>query len=265
MKIYRFAAPTVCLVLLCACTGSHPVARPSPTLTPSAAPPPAGALVVLASSPLKQAFDQIGAQFDTAHPGVTYTAAYQGAQALVTAIQAGGHADVFASTDEASMTALVSAGAIVSSTVAPFARNDLQIVVPAGNPRGIQSLADLAKPGVSVILADPSLPAGKDAEKALALGGVKVTPKSSVATVALLMTTILSGRADAGVAFRSDVAAAGSGVTGVNIPSGSNVAETYQIGVLRGAPNATTANAFIQFVRSTPGRALLVASGFQPT
>lgn len=263
MKISRFVSVAVCLVLLGACTNSHRAAHPTPSPSASA-PPPAGTLVVLASSPLKQAFDDIGARFGTAHPGVTYTATYQGSQALVTAIQAGGQGDVFASTDAASMTTLVSAGAVVSSTVAPFARNALEIVVPAGNPRGIQSLADLAKPGVTVVLADPSLPAGKDAVQALALAGIRVTPKSTVATVALMMTTVLSGKADAGIAFQSDVVVAGSGVTGVAIPAASNVEETYQIGVLRGAPNATTANAFVQFVRSDAGRAILTAAGFQP-
>jgi molybdate transport system substrate-binding protein len=223
-----------------------------------------GTLVVLAASQLKQAFDQIAGQFGTAHPGVTFTATYQGSQALATAIQAGGQGDVFASTDQASMSTLVNAGAVVSSTVQPFARNVLQIVVPAGNPRSIQGLADLAKPGVTVVLADPSLPAGQDAGKALALAGIKVTPKASVPTVALLMTTVLSGKADAGVAFQSDVVAGGPGVTGVAIPAASAIEETYQIGVLRNAPNATTANAFVEFVRSDAGRSILTAAGFQP-
>ena len=107
-------------------------------------------------------------------------------------------------------------------------------------------------------------PAGKDAVTALAHAGVKVNPKASVSTVAQLITAVLSGNADAGLAFQSDVVAGGSGVTGVALPTGNPVEETYQIGVLRNASNPATASAFVQFVRSERGRAILAAAGLVP-
>ncbi|MEA2535661.1 MAG: Bacterial extracellular solute-binding protein, partial [Actinomycetota bacterium] len=70
--------------------------------------------------------------------------------------------------------------------------------------------------------------------------------------------------ADAGIAFHSDVVAGGSGVTGVALPAGS-VDETYRIAVLRNASNAASAGAFVQFVRSESGRAILTAAGFVPS
>src|SRR2546430_16312580 len=70
-------------------------------------------------------------------------------------------ADVFASADAANMSELTAAGYVVSGTAQTFARNVLEIVVKAGNPKGIQSLSDLARQGVVVVLGDPSiLPAG---------------------------------------------------------------------------------------------------------
>jgi molybdate transport system substrate-binding protein len=219
--------------------------------------------VLLASTQLKPAFEPLVTQFAAAHPGVTVTATYQGSRALATAVQAGTQGDLFAAEADP-MAALATAGAVVSTTVQTFARNELEIVVPVGNPKGIQGLADLARPGVSVVLADVALPAGKDARTALALAGVRVTPKSSVPTVGLLMTTVLSGNADAGIAFHSDVVAGGSAVTGVALPAGNRVDETYRIGVLRSAPNAAAASAFVQFVRSEPSRAVLSAAGFVP-
>jgi molybdate transport system substrate-binding protein len=219
--------------------------------------------VLLASTQLRPAFEQLASQFAAAHPGVTVTATYQGSQALATAVQAGTQGDVFAAEADP-MAALATTGAVVSTTVQTFARNELEIVVPVGNPKGIQGLADLARPGVAVVLADLALPAGRDARAALALAGVRVTPKSSVPTVALLMTTVLSGNADAGIAFHSDVVAGGSAVTGVALPAANRVDETYRIGVLRNAPNASAASALVQFVRSDPGRAALTAAGFVP-
>ena len=266
MKIARAVAVTLCLVqlgVLCgACSASHKAAprNPGPPASTGSA---AGTLVVLASTQLKPAFEQLDTQFAAANPGVAVTATYQGSQALATAVQAGAQGDLFA-TDADPMAALAAAGAVVTPTVQTFARNELEIVVPAGNPKAIQRLADLADPGTTLVLADPSLPAGRDAVTALALAGVRVTPKASVSTVALLMTAILSGNADAGIAFQSDIVAAGSGVTGVALPAGSAVEETYRIGVLRNASNPSAASAFVQFVHSDRGRSALTAAGFVP-
>jgi len=266
VKLARAVAVTLCLaqfgVLLGACSASHKAARPTPGSSASTA-PAAGTLVIFASTQLKPALDQLETQFAAANPGVRGTATYQGSQALVTAVQAGAQGDLFA-TDADPLAALEAAGAVVTTTVQTFARNELEIVVPAGNPKGIQGLQDLANPGVTVVLADPSLPAGKDAVMALALAGVKVNPKASVSTVAQLITAVLSGNADAGIAFQSDVVAGGSGVTGVALPAGNPVEETYRIGVLRNAANPAAASAFVQFVRSERARAILAAAGFVP-
>lgn len=270
MKLVRPVAVPLCRVLLGillgallgGCSSAHKAAHPAPS--PSASALTAGTVVLLASTQLRPAFEQLATRFAAAHPGVTVTATYQGSQALATAVQAGTQGDVFA-TETDPMAALATAGAVVTTTVQTFARNELEIVVPVGNPKGIQGLADLAKPGVTVVLADPALLAGKDARTALALAGVNVTPKSSVPTVALLMTTVLSGNADAGIAFHSDIVAGGSAVTGVALPAGNRVDETYRIGVLRNAPNATAAGAFVQFVRSEPSRAVFTAAGFVPS
>jgi molybdate transport system substrate-binding protein len=267
MKLARAVAVTLCLVqftvLLGACTASHRAGHPTPgSSTSTSTGPAAGTLVILASTELKPAFDQLESQFAAANPGMSVTTTYQGSQALATAVQAGAQGDLFA-TDADPIAALAATGAVVTATVQTFARNELEIVVPAGNPKGIQGLQDLANPGVSVVLADPSLPAGKDAVTALALASVKANPKASVSTVAQLITAVLSGNADAGIAFRSDVVAGGSGVTGVALPAG-NPEETYRIGVLRNAANTAAASAFIQFVRSDRGRATLAAAGFVP-
>lgn len=266
MKLARAVAVTLCLVqlgvLLGGCSASHRAAQPTPGSSASTK-PAAGTLVILASTPLKPAFDQLKTQFAAANPGVSANATYQGSQALATAVQAGAQGDLFA-TDADPLAALAATGAVVTATVQTFARNELEIVVPVGNPKGIQGLQDLANPGVTVVLADPSLPAGKDAVKALALAGVRVTPKASVSTVAQLITSVLSGNADAGIAFQSDVVAGGSGVTGVALPAGNPVEETYRIGVLRNAANPSAASAFVQFVRSDRGRAVLAAAGFVP-
>jgi molybdate transport system substrate-binding protein len=248
--------------LLGGCTTGHKAARPIPEPGGSTA-PASGTLVVFASSELKGAFDKLAAQFAADNPGVTVTTTYQGPQALATALQAGSHADLVAAEAD-SMAALATAGPVVTTAVQPLARNPLEIVVPAGNPKGIEAPADLARPGVTLVLVDPALPAGRDALMALALAGVRAAPKSSVTSVSQLVTAVATGNADAGMAYRSDVVAGDSGVTGVALPAPSSVTETYQIAVLRDASNASAAGAFVQFVRSPRGRAILETVGLTP-
>ena len=92
MKLARAVAVTLCLVqlgVLCgACSASHKAAprTPGPSASRGSA---AGTLVVLASTQLKPAFEQLDTQFAAANPGVAVTATYQGSQALATAVQAG--------------------------------------------------------------------------------------------------------------------------------------------------------------------------------
>src|SRR2546423_254413 len=112
MKLARAVALTLCLVqlgvLLGACSASHRAARPTAGPSASGA-PAAGTLVILASTQLKPAFDQLETQFAAANPGVRATATYQGSQALATAVQAGAQGDLFA-TDADPIAALVAAG-----------------------------------------------------------------------------------------------------------------------------------------------------------
>src|SRR5205823_7863026 len=99
VKIARAVAVTLCLVqlgVLCgACSASHKAAprNPGPPASTGSA---AGTLVVLASTQLKPAFEQLDTQFAAANPGVAVTATYQGSQALATAVQAGAQGDLFA-------------------------------------------------------------------------------------------------------------------------------------------------------------------------
>ena len=78
---------------------------------------------------------------------------------LVTQIEQGAPADVFASADHKNMDALVTAN-LVASGYKDFATNLLQVILPPGNPANVQTLQDLAKPGLKLVLEDPSVPAG---------------------------------------------------------------------------------------------------------
>jgi molybdate transport system substrate-binding protein len=141
-------------------------------------------------------------------------------------------------------------------------------VVQQGNPKHIQTLADLARPDVAVVLGDPaSVPAGKYAKQALQMAGVTVVPKSLELNVTAVTQKIGLAEADAGIVYVTDVkasVAAGQFVDGVPIPPAQNVTAAYPIGALGTSQNPAVAQAFVDYVLSAPGQATLATFGFLP-
>jgi molybdate transport system substrate-binding protein len=241
---------------LAACGGSSGAATTSPT-------PLSGTLSVFAAASLAASFTALGASFRTANPGVTLKFNYAGSPTLVTQIEQGAPADVFASADTANMDKLTADG-YTSGTSRVFAHNQLEIVVAPGNPKGITRLADLAKPGVIYITEAPTVPAGKYSVQALASASVKVTPKSLETSVTAVISKIELGEADAGIVYTTDVTASGNKVAGVPIPAANNVIATYPMAAVKGTANSAVADAFIAYVLSSRGQSTLRTFGFLP-
>lgn len=234
---------------------------PPPAATGGGGDALAGTLTVFAAASLTESFDELAADFRAAHPSVTTRLSYGGSPTLVAQISSGAGADVFASADTANMQKLVDAG-LVSGDVTIFAKNRLEIVVRAGNPSGIHGLADLARPDVVLVLAGASVPAGAYALQALAKAGVTATPRSLETDVRLVVAKVALGEADAGIVYRTDVQAGGPKIEGVDIPDRYNVTASYPIAMVKGTHNAAAASAFIAFLRSETGRAVLSRHGF---
>src|SRR5215831_4317250 len=242
-------------LVIAACGGASGSAGESPTAL-------SGTINVFAAASLTGAFNALGHSFQQEHGGVTVKFNYAGTPTLVTQIEQGAQADVFASADATNMDKLKGDG-FTTGDPKVFAHNVLEIVVAPGNPKNINGLADLAKPGVVYITEAPTVPAGRYSLQALAKAGVKVTPKSLETDVKSVISKIELGEADAGIVYTTDVKAAGSKVAGVPIPDSDNVVATYPIAVVKGAPNAGTAAAFIAYVLSAGGQQTLGTYGFQ--
>jgi molybdate transport system substrate-binding protein len=159
------------------------------------------------------------------------------------------------------MTTLQTAG-LIAGTPRLFAHNRLEIAVEHGNPKNIHTLADLARPGLVVVLADPSVPAGKYAQQALAKAGVTVHPASLETQVTGVLTQVAFGNADAGIVYVSDITTSGK-VDGVAIPDNQNVIADYPIARLTGAQNKSAADSFVAYVLSVEGQSIMVAAGFE--
>jgi molybdate transport system substrate-binding protein len=159
------------------------------------------------------------------------------------------------------MATLQDAG-MLSGPAITFAHNKLEIAVAKGNPKHVQTLADLSRVGLVVVLADPSVPVGKYAQQALTKAKVTVRPASLELQVTGVVSKIVLGEADAGIVYVSDVTT-NAKVTGVTIPDEQNVIADYPIAILKSATNAAAAQSFIDLVLSPDGQAILKAAGFQ--
>ena len=225
--------------------------------------PLSGTLEVFAAASLTDSFKAVGASFHLQHPGVQIQFNFAGTPTLVAQIEQGAPADVFASADTANMSKIQADG-LAAGSPKIFAHNQLEIVVAPGNPRGIGGLQDLAKPGVIYISAGPTVPAGKYAAQALAKAGVAVTPRSLETDVKSVISKIELGEADAGIVYTTDVRAAGSRVSGVQIPAIDNVVADYPIVARKSSSNLAAGEGFISFVTSAQGQSELESFGFLP-
>jgi molybdate transport system substrate-binding protein len=226
----------------------------------SSAAPPSATITVFAASSLTEAFTKLGADFTAAHPNVKVTFNFAGSQLLATQIEQGAPADVFAAASKTNMDAVAS----LVAAPATFADNVLEIVVSKGDPLGITALADLSKSGLKLVLAAPSVPAGKYAAQALAAQKIVVHPVSLEDNVKAVLTKVSLGEADAGIVYMTDVKAAGDKIEGVQIPAAQNIVARYPIGVVTASKHGSDAQAFVDYVLSTAGQQTLSSFGFLP-
>jgi molybdate transport system substrate-binding protein len=224
-------------------------------------PATAGDVIVLAAASLTAAFTEIGEAFMVEFPDSTVTFNFAASSELVTQIDEGAPADVYASADLGNMTKLTDAGGNAADPVV-FATNRAAIIVAEGNPKGITGVADLADGDLIVVQCAPDAPCGEYAMRVFENAGVTVTPKSLETNVRAVATKVTLGEADAGIVYVTDVAAAGADASGVEIPAEVNVVAEYAIATVADAPNPRAAQAFVDFVLGEQGQEILASYGF---
>jgi molybdate transport system substrate-binding protein len=229
---------------------------------------------VFAAASLTDAFTELGKNFEAANPGVAVVFNFAGSQGLRTQIEEGAPADVFASANKTELDALVAGGLVTADTPQVFLTNKLVVILPAGNPARLEKLEDLANPGIKLVLAAEEVPVGKYAHQALeAMNGqfgsdfkdrVLANVVSNEDNVRQVVAKVQLGEADAGIVYTSDAIAAPALQT-IEIPAELNVSANYPIAALTTSSHTELANAFISYVLSTNGQAVLQKWGFAPS
>ena len=219
-------------------------------------------VTAFAAASLTDAFNQLKDRLPRSHPPLQLTYSFAGSQALVQQVIQGAPADVIATADQKTMQKLVDRRLVRQPRV--FARNTLEIVVAPGNPKGIHGLADLSRRDVTVVLEDPSVPAGGYSQQVLTSAHVSVKPRSLELDVRSTLAKVTSGEADAAIVYATDVRAAGAKAQGVAIPAAQNVVASYPIAIVKASTHAKAAAEFIDEVLSAAGQRVLTGDGFLP-
>ena len=232
-------------------------------------------LNVFAAASLTGAFNEIGAAFSAAHPGVTVVFNFAGSNQLATQITAGAPADVFASANAAQMDVAVESGRIDAGAAQLFVTNRLVVVVPADNPAGIETLQDLATPDTLLVLAAEEVPVGRysleffdlaAADAAFDSGFKKAVLANVVSyeeNVRSVLNKVALGEADAGIVYTSDLVGV-EGVSSLEIPDALNILAQYPIAPLNDSTQPEAGAAFVDLVLSAEGQAVLAEYGFGP-
>lgn len=216
-------------------------------------------LLVFAAASFSNALADAEAEFEAMEPNIDVRLNLAGSSALRVQIFEGAPADVYISADESNMVEVIESGAATTSTV--FARNTMQLAVPAGNPAGVRGVADLADADLLIGLCAENVPCGDYARRVLSNADIVPSLDTNEADVRSLMTKIGAGELDVGMVYASDVAVADD-VDGLDIPTEFNVVTTAPVAVLTATANPAAANAFVDFLLSGPGQAILIRNGF---
>ena len=249
------------LLALSACSSDSDSTKSDSSASTSSSPKLSGTVTVFAAASLQESFSALGKEFERQHPGTKVTFSFGGSDTLAASITGGAPADVFAAASPKTMAIVTDKGDGVG-TPATFVRNQLEIATLPGNPDKVASLKDLTKSSLKVVLCDKTVPCGAAAQKALDASKLKLTPVSYEQDVKSALNKVVLKEADAAVVYKTDVKAAGDKVEGVDFPESADAINDYPITLLKDAPNAAAAKAFIALVQSAEGQKVLTEAGF---
>lgn len=219
-------------------------------------------LVVSAASSLQDAFTEYAKSF----PGVEIHQSFAGSDQLAAQIRQGARPDVYASASTDYPDQLYKDGLVGKPRV--FAANRLVIAVPPDST--IHTLSDLAKPGVTLVIGDPSVPVGSytrevlDRLPAAEREAILANVRSEEPEVAGIVAKLTAGAADAGFVYVTDVKAAGAALRTVRLPGRLQPDVAYGVAIVKDAPNPELAEQFVGGLLNGGGKRALHSAGFLP-
>jgi len=228
-------------------------------------------VIVFAASSLRTALDRIKSDYEAAHSDVLLSISTGTSPSLRAQIELNDRADIFLSADAFTTQKLVDAGKADGPPEA-FAQRPLAIVTPVGNPAGVTSPVDLARPGIRIVAAADEVPITGYANQAIAyLAGQPGYPVGFAGSYAAnivatedsddaVTARIAAGDGDVAILYATDAIAAQ--LPTIPLPDEAVFPSTYQALVLRGAQQGPAAHQLLDWIKGPNGQSILTGLGF---
>lgn len=227
---------------------------------------PLPAVHVAAAVSLEEVLGQLLADFAARHPQVRVRTLFGASDELADQVLAGACADLFLTADPRQLDRLAAAGLVAGKSRVPLAQNTLAAIAQDGWSGRVTRPAQLLGPQVKrIALALPSSPLGRYSEAYLTRCGLHrvLCPRALPADNArAVIAAVRSGRADVGIVYASDAAAAGCRVL-FRAPR-SSVEIRYEGAVLAGRDDPVNPKLLLEFLASSAAARRLRACGFTP-
>ncbi|MBI5230930.1 MAG: molybdate ABC transporter substrate-binding protein [Coriobacteriales bacterium] len=227
--------------------------------------PTSSELRVSAATTLKGAFEDLAPAFEKASD-VDLVFNFGASGVLQKQIEGGAPVDVFASASPAQIDELIEGSFVSAESTATFTSNDLVVIVPKGNPKGIAGSADLVKAD-RLTTGDPeTAPHGTKAKEWLqaqrswsSLEHRFVFAENAAQT----FDYVARGEVDAGIVFGSEAFGKDEVEVVYTVPAEEIKPIKYVIAPLKASDRQEIAREFIEFVLSAEGQKALQDNGFK--
>jgi molybdate transport system substrate-binding protein len=234
-----------------------------------ASPAAAAELTVSVAVSMKEAVEEVGRAFTSAHPGVTLRYNLGASGDLQKQIEAGAPVDVFISAGQRQMDELARRGLVVAPTRRVFARNVLVAITPVDSRTDLAKPTSLLEPAVArIAIGNPkTVPVGQYAEESLRSLGLwdRVRGKLIFAeNVRQVLDYVSRGEVDVGFVYSTDVAVrAGRVKEAFRPPEDTYQPVAYPAAVLAGSREPRLARALVDALASAEAHAVLRRLGFR--
>ncbi len=224
-------------------------------------------IMVFAAASMTETLNELKTVYEADHPGVTIVYNFDSSGKLKTQIEEGAACDLFISAAQKQMNQLDELGLVDAYSRVDLLENRCALVVPEGNPAGIESYEDLGTDKLTLIaLGNSDVPVGQYAEEILTYmdlwdglnASKKITFGSNVKEVA---SWVSEGTVDCGIVYGTDAAAAGLEVVAYP-PEGSHSPVIYPAAILANTEYPEQASRFLVFLQALDAKAVFEAAGF---
>ncbi|MGH1977024.1 molybdate ABC transporter substrate-binding protein [Rothia sp. L_38] len=221
---------------------------------------------LFAAASLGAVGDELIAAYRQENPQVSITATYAGSSQLVTQMVEGATPDLLITADSTTMNqALEKVEELADSTPETIATNALVLATAPGNPAAIDSLDDLAAPGVLTAICAEQVPCGRLAHQELSRQDVELATSTEEANVSAVSTKVATGQVDAGFIYSTDATAisATDDITVITLPQVERNA--YPLALTSSGQGKESAQNFANWLATSEAAAQILADyGFEP-